>query len=57
MEAFPQFTERNTYVREKEEYSLLGMEEGIIASTPMVKRRGQVDKKISGTIVEDMIYE
>lgn len=57
MDAFPQFSEKNNNIREKEEYSLLGMEEGVIASTPMVRRKGQADRKIGGCIVEDMIYE
>ncbi len=57
MDAFPQFTEKNNNVREKEEYSLLGIEEGMIASTPMARSKGQVDKKIGGCMVEDIIYE
>ena len=57
MDAFPQFTEKNNNVREKEEYSLLGLEEGMIASTPMARSKGQVDKKIGGCMVEDIIYE
>lgn len=56
-ESFPQFKERIRGSKKKEDYALMGAEQSIVASTPVVRMAGSVERKICGFKVEGIVNE